>query len=37
MRIHIEHKTTYYYAAPPKLAIQHLRLTPRGYDGQHIV
>lgn len=36
MRIQIRHKTTYAYAEPAKSTIQHLRLTPRNYDGQHV-
>jgi transglutaminase-like putative cysteine protease len=36
MRIRIRHETTYRYLEPVKAAIQHLRLTPRNYDGQHI-
>jgi transglutaminase-like putative cysteine protease len=36
MRIRIRHETTYRYAEPAKSAIQHLRLTPRNYDGQHV-
>ena len=36
MRIRIRHETLYRYAAPAKLTIQHLRLTPRSYDGQHV-
>lgn len=37
MRIRIRHETIYRYAAPAKSAIQHLRLTPRNYEGQHVV
>jgi transglutaminase-like putative cysteine protease len=37
MRIRIRHETTYRYAEPPRAAVQHLRLTPRNYDGQHVV
>lgn len=37
MRIRIRHETTYRYAEPAKSAIQHLRLTPRNYAGQHVV
>lgn len=37
MRIRIRHETTYRYAEPPRMAVQHLRLTPRNYDGQHVV
>ncbi|PPD43946.1 MAG: transglutaminase [Methylocystis sp.] len=36
MRIRIRHETTYRYLEPAKSAIQHLRLTPRNYDGQHV-
>lgn len=36
MRIRIRHETTYRYQEPAKSAIQHLRLTPRNYDGQHV-
>lgn len=36
MRIRIRHETTYRYQEPVKSAIQHLRLTPRNYDGQHV-
>lgn len=36
MRIQISHKTTYIYNEPAKSTIQHLRLTPRNYDGQHV-
>ena len=36
MRIQIRHKTTYAYNEPAKSTIQHLRLTPRNYDGQHV-
>lgn len=36
MRIRIRHETTYRYDEPAKSAIQHLRLTPRNYDGQHV-
>ncbi|MGD9545000.1 MAG: transglutaminase domain-containing protein [Methylocystis sp.] len=37
MRIRIRHETTYRYAEPPRTAVQHLRLTPRNHDGQHVV
>jgi len=37
MRIRISHATTYTYDKPPVVVTQMLRLTPRGYDGQHIV
>jgi transglutaminase-like putative cysteine protease len=36
MRIRVTHRTRYTYAPPAKGAIQLLRLTPRGYDGQHV-
>jgi transglutaminase-like putative cysteine protease len=36
MRIRIRHETIYRYQEPAKSAIQHLRLTPRNYDGQHV-
>jgi hypothetical protein len=36
MRIQISHKTTYIYNESAKSTIQHLRLTPRNYDGQHV-
>jgi transglutaminase-like putative cysteine protease len=37
MRIRITHETTYRYAQPVKSAIQMLRLTPRGHDGQMVL
>jgi transglutaminase-like putative cysteine protease len=37
MRIRITHETTYRYSEPVKSAIQMLRLTPRGHDGQAIL
>jgi len=37
MRIRIEHETTYDYDERPKGLIQVLRLTPRGFVGQHVV
>jgi transglutaminase-like putative cysteine protease len=37
MRIHIRHETAYSYATPATRAIELLRLTPRGYDGQFIL
>ncbi|MFM9161572.1 MAG: transglutaminase N-terminal domain-containing protein, partial [Methylocystis sp.] len=37
MHIHIQHETTYSYAIPAKHSFQHLRVTPRNFDGQHIV
>ena len=36
MRIRIRHETIYRYLEPAKSAIQHLRLTPRNFDGQHV-
>jgi transglutaminase-like putative cysteine protease len=36
MRIRIRHETTYRYEEPAKSAIQHLRLTPRNFSGQHV-
>jgi transglutaminase-like putative cysteine protease len=36
MRIRIRHETIYRYLEPAKSAIQHVRLTPRNYDGQHV-
>ena len=37
MRLRITHTTTYHYSEPVKSAIQMLRLTPRGHDGQTIL
>ena len=37
MRLSIRHETAYAYATPAKRAIETLRLTPRGHDGQFIV
>lgn len=37
MRIRIQHETTYRYAEPVKSAIQLLRLTPRGHEGQTVL
>ena len=37
MRLRIRHETAYVYATPASRAIQTLRLTPRGHDGQFIV
>lgn len=37
MRLRISHETTYHYAAPASRAIQILRLTPRGHEGQFVV
>ncbi len=36
MRIRIRHETTYRYVDPAKSVIQHLRLTPRNFHGQHV-
>jgi transglutaminase-like putative cysteine protease len=36
MRIRIRHETSYRYLEPAKSAIQHLRLTPRNFYGQHV-
>jgi len=37
MRIHVRHETAYAYETPATRAIETLRLTPRGHDGQFIV
>jgi transglutaminase-like putative cysteine protease len=37
MRLHILHETTYTYETPATRAIQVLRKTPRGHDGQFVV
>ena len=37
MRLRIRHETSYTYETPAKRAIEVLRLTPRGYDGQFVV
>jgi transglutaminase-like putative cysteine protease len=37
MRLHIRHETTYTYETPAKRAVESLRLTPRGHDGQFVV
>lgn len=37
MRIRIAHSTVYHYDPPATGAIQVLRLTPRNFDGQHVV
>lgn len=37
MRLRITHTTTYHYSEPVKSAIQMLRLTPRGHDGQTVL
>ena len=36
MRIRIDYRTHYAYAAPAKSIIQILRLTPRPHEGQHV-
>ncbi|CAN2535349.1 hypothetical+protein [Methylocapsa aurea] len=37
MHIRVRRETTYRYAEPAKAAIQKLALTPRNYDGQHVL
>jgi transglutaminase-like putative cysteine protease len=37
MRLRVFHETAYTYETPANSAIQTLRLTPRGHDGQFIV
>lgn len=37
MRIRITHETVYRYSQPAKSAIQWLRLTPRGHEGQTVL
>src|ERR1700761_2209241 len=37
MRIKISHETSFAYAPPAKSVIQVLRLTPRSYEGQHVL
>ena len=37
MRLNIVHETAYRYATPATRAIETLRLTPRGHDGQFVV
>ncbi len=37
MRIRIAHDTTYTYSEPVNAAMQLLRLTPRGHDGQRVI
>jgi transglutaminase-like putative cysteine protease len=37
MRIRITHETVYHYSEPARSAIQLLRLTPRGHDGQTVL
>ena len=36
MRIRVTHTTRYDYSPAAKGAIQLLRLTPRGHEGQHV-
>lgn len=36
MRLLVRHETTYRYATPASAVIQHLRMTPRGYEGLFI-
>lgn len=37
MRLRVRHETSYTYETPAKRAIEVLRLTPRGHDGQFVV
>lgn len=37
MRLAVTHETIYRYGTPASSAIQTLRLTPRGHDGQYVV
>ena len=37
MRIRIAHDTTYTYSEPVSAAMQLLRLTPRGHEGQRVI
>lgn len=37
MHIRVKHETAYRYAEPAKAAIQRVALTPRNYDGQHVL
>lgn len=37
MRLRIRHETTYGFETPPASVIQTLRVTPRSFDGQHVV
>lgn len=37
MRLRIHHETAYRYGTPASRAIQVLRLTPRGHNGQYVV
>ena len=36
MRLTIRHETAYRYATPASRAIEVLRLTPRGHNGQYV-
>ncbi len=37
MRLRIRHETSYAYSAPALRAIETLKLTPRGHDGQFVI
>jgi len=37
MRIRVHYATTYAYRSAARSILQHLRLTPRSHDGQHVV
>jgi len=37
MRLRIRHETRYLYSAPALRAIETLKLTPRGHDGQFVI
>lgn len=37
MHIRVRHETVYRYVEPAKAAIQKLALTPRNFDGQHVL
>jgi transglutaminase-like putative cysteine protease len=37
MRLHVTHQSVFTYDTPASRAIQTLRLTPRGHDGQFVV
>ena len=37
MRLKIRHETVYSFETPPASVIQTLRVTPRSFDGQHVV
>lgn len=37
MRIRVHYATTYAYEGQARSILQHLRLTPRSHDGQHVV